>query len=80
MSLAEKFYLSQKSSVSGFKPFIEVSVIYHQVPKEGMHHIKYVQITCFFLLLSKLITRIEVFFSSVGSTKTFCLRFICTHL
>ncbi|KAL9969256.1 hypothetical protein ACROYT_G021452 [Oculina patagonica] len=26
---------------SGFKPFIEVSVIYHQVPKEGMYHIKY---------------------------------------
>lgn len=26
---------------SGFKPFIEMSLIYHEDPKEDMHHIKY---------------------------------------
>ena len=30
----------KKFALSGLKPFIEVSVIYHHVPKEGMHHIK----------------------------------------
>ena len=26
----------------GFKPFVEMSLIYHEDPKEDMHHIKYV--------------------------------------
>ena len=39
--------LKKKIVLLGFKPFIEMSVIYHKVPKEGVHHIKWAASTIF---------------------------------